>query len=243
MADFNLFDDYHTTLDQTTLRQVIDFFQLHRPVLSIPYLEQSSISRIVPDELILLRPIVVDGKVQGLVAVYEMPFLKYTMTSTKLFGIYLDWLGRSIENIEKYTNVSEKSIVDDSFGVYKHSFFLDRIEEELEQSRQYMVPLSILQLHIANYEKIKDARRKVIKKGIIAATQTLIRKTDCLALDADDSKLNLLLPFADDRHVENLKSKILARLNRYELKINSENDATGTSSHRGVEQDTRTGTD
>lgn len=220
VIDHDMFGGSEYELSAPTAAKLTTFLQTNNRVYSLPEIEQIEAFSDVPEEAILIGPLVVNGRVLGVAVIYEMPFLMYTLNNIKLFDIYLDWLGRSVFNAQKYNRVSFTSILNEEFGVYKFSYFLERLEEEFEQSKNYMIPMALMHIHIDDFEEIKPARRSVVKKILVESIGELIRKTDCLALDENLDRLNILMPLADEAHVQKLKLQIEQRIARYQIKIN-----------------------
>ena len=96
----------------------------------------------------------------------------------------------------KTPRAEEQIIIDSLTGVYTHSYFLKRLEEEFERAQRYETPLSLVLIGIDKFEKIKD------KLGDEAASYLLIkmanhllsrtRTTDVLARSNHDNFLIIL---------------------------------------------------
>ncbi len=101
------------------------------------------------------------------------------------------------EVLSRKTPAAEEQIIIDSLtGVYTHSYFLKRLEEEFERAQRYETPLSLVLMGIEGFDKIKDklgdeaASYILIKMANHLLSQT--RTSDVLARSTQDNFLIIL---------------------------------------------------
>jgi len=162
----------------------------------------------------------IDRDPYAMVVIYDMPFLKYIPSNFSLFKILIDLLSFMIQKSQKYNRMSSYNVIDSELNIYKHSYFLDRISEEFEQAKTYMLPLVLIQVKIENLEKIDEKKLMSILVLISTTIKENIRKMDCVAKGEEPGKWFVLLPLTSEDKAEEVISNIHNTLESIQPPIN-----------------------
>ena len=95
-----------------------------------------------------------DNEVMGIITVEKMPFLRFTPTSVKLFALLSDWASSAFQRALRFQQTRDRNIEDERTGAYNYFYVLKRLSEEIERSRRYGLPLTLMALSIRDYERI-----------------------------------------------------------------------------------------
>lgn len=170
------------------------------------------------DGALIACPIMLEGNCFGVLAIYDIPFLKYVPSNFKLIAMLTDWLGSSIQKSIDFQKISDRSSTDLLFDVTKFKTFEDRMEEELEQSLTYSTPLTILNFKIMGHQNLEDYKKVPIKKSLIKILDEYSKKMDVISLGKDESELFMLL-IKDEKTSAELMNKIIADFNEYDFQV------------------------
>ncbi|OGP69626.1 MAG: hypothetical protein A2Y80_10040 [Deltaproteobacteria bacterium RBG_13_58_19] len=130
----------------------------------------------------MLQERVQAGEVLGLVAAgRKQPF---TPEETELFRIFALQGEAALKNLLLFEEVKSLAIRDGLTGLYNHRHFWEILPHEVEQSRRYQQPLSLLFIDIDNFKKVNDTyghhQGDVVLKTMAHYLQEAVRHADLL---------------------------------------------------------------
>jgi two-component system cell cycle response regulator len=130
----------------------------------------------------MLQERVQAGAVLGLVAAgRKQPF---TPEETEIFRIFTLQGEAALKNLLLFEEVKSLAIRDGLTGLYNHRHFWEILPHEVEQSRRYHQPLSLLFLDIDNFKKVNDTyghhQGDVVLKTMAQYLQEAVRHADLL---------------------------------------------------------------
>lgn len=73
-----------------------------------------------------------------------------------LINSFAEHLSTAIINSEKYQKILELSITDGLTGLYVHRYFQQTLEKEIQRSKRYHMPLSLIMLDFDNFKQFND---------------------------------------------------------------------------------------
>jgi diguanylate cyclase (GGDEF)-like protein len=131
------------------------------------------------------------GELVGALCIHRMPFLNFNSASINLFTFLMAWANRAIGRATYIQNLKTHEIIDPEFGVYSYRYFMTRSEEEIQRSKTYYLPLSLILTRIDGLEGLSIEK----KTAILSAIAQLL-KENSRAMDVVARYLEKNLPFA-----------------------------------------------
>ncbi|GAB4013011.1 MAG: hypothetical protein Fur0010_09440 [Bdellovibrio sp.] len=113
--------------------------------------------------------------------VFEIPFLKFVPTTFKMIDMYSKWLIQSIDKISKYHDLEERSFLNAELNIYKNHYYLERLEEEIEQAKHYELKFSVIQFSIQNWDILTKGRQKIAKRIVVENLRSMTKKMDVIS--------------------------------------------------------------
>lgn len=109
---------------------------------------------------ILAAPLVNDGKVEAVINVERIPFLKYSPTNIRLFYLIADLGSTALANSKRFQQMKKENIVDVDTGLATVAFMETALQAELQRYRRTDLPFAVCLMQVDN----EDALRKVLGK-------------------------------------------------------------------------------
>lgn len=125
-----------------------------------------------------------------------------------------DFAGIAISNAKAVEKIRELVITDDLTGLYNSRYFFDQIEYEIERSKRYGSPLSLVFFDLDRFKSVNDTHGHLTGSSLLTEVGTIvarnIRKTDKAARYGGDEFVIILphtektgaLAFATKLHME-----------------------------------------
>lgn len=155
------------------------------------------------------------GDVAAVLCIQKMPFLNFNSASINLFAFLLGWANRSAARASYVTGLKAHEIVDPDYGVYSASYFRLRLEEELQRSKTYYLPLSVGLVGMEGARGMENERRKKIFSAVGQLLRETCRLMDVVAvIPEDDLPFAVLFLTASKAQAEGMKTKILEAYSR-----------------------------
>ncbi|PJB52400.1 MAG: hypothetical protein CO099_12820 [Bdellovibrio sp. CG_4_9_14_3_um_filter_39_7] len=170
--------------------------------------------------IVLSIPLLVEDKLWGVLAIYEIPFLKYVPTTFKMIEIYGKWLSHSLSKADAFNHLEDHIFLDPEFHVYKHDHYLERLAEEIEQAQSCKTKFSVLKLEILNWNILSIGKRKLHKKIIVESLRKLSKKMDVIALGKSENEIEVLVLGSHDR-AEGIMDRTQRHLATYKNETNN----------------------
>ena len=174
-------------------------------------ISEATPSRILRQEMLMATPLLSEDRdVMGILVVEKMPFLRFTPAAVKLFALLGDWASSALQRALRFQQTRDRNIEDEVTGAYNHSYVLKRLGEEIERSRLYGVPLTLVAVRVEGYEEIPPVKVPGVLRTLSFVFRHGTRTIDVLGKHADEGTFLFVLP-----HVSNEEGAALAdRLRR-----------------------------
>jgi hypothetical protein len=173
------------------------------------------------DRIILSGPFLDEfGAIEGFICIYSMPFLNYIPSNFKLLQLYMEWFSLTWQRAIEFSDAITNNIVEEEFGIFKYSYFYDRIAEEFERAKTFMLPLTLIKIKFKNYHSIFEENIIFVKKIIAKVILDEIRKIDCFAEGEKENEWNIILPIIEANETDQLVSKLKSNIESLEMVIN-----------------------
>jgi hypothetical protein len=154
------------------------------------------------DASLIAIPLLLDGKIEFLVQIKDIPFLDYIPSNFKISDLYNKWVSSSLVYGRNYQNSMRNNIWNDQLQVYQYNYFHDRVTEEFNRSKAYMLPLSLLKIKVDSFDGISTSKSLTIRKLICGLLAKSIRKLDYITEGKDQSEYLVVFPIFDAKSVE-----------------------------------------
>jgi diguanylate cyclase (GGDEF)-like protein len=165
-----------STIDFESIQPYEAFFREYPSSISYELFEfqfknTAEIKKISPAEPEIVVPIIGISGLYGII-LFGKKILESDYSSEEI--TYVDKLMKfaaiAIQNNIHYT----KSVTDVKTGLYNHSFFIERLEEELARAKRYESSIAVLVLDLDHFKLLND------KHGHLAGDKVLIEVSDIL---------------------------------------------------------------
>lgn len=119
-----------------------------------------------------------------------------TPEETELFRIFILQGEAGIKNLAVFEQVKSMAIRDALTGLYNYGYFKEALHDEVEKSRRYKIPLSLLFLDIDDFKQVNDTLGHLRGDKILRQVATIlkrgIRQADLLCRYGGDEFVMLL---------------------------------------------------
>jgi two-component system cell cycle response regulator len=120
----------------------------------------------------------------------------FTLEETELFRIFILQGEAGIKNLVLFDRVKSMAIRDALTGLYNYGYFKEALHYEVEKSRRYNTPLSLVFLDIDNFKQINDTlghlKGDKIMRHVASILKNGIRQADLLCRYGGDEFVVLL---------------------------------------------------
>jgi len=128
-----------------------------------------------------------------------------TPEEAELFRIFILQGEAGIKNLVLFDQVKSMAIRDALTGLYNYGYFKDALHYEVEKSRRYKVPLSLLFLDIDDFKRVNDTlghlKGDKILRQVAAILKQGIRQSDLLCRYGGDEFVMLLSQTPPDQAI------------------------------------------
>jgi diguanylate cyclase (GGDEF)-like protein len=151
-----------------------------------------------------------------------------TSEETELFRIFILQGEAGIKNLALFEQVKSMAIRDALTGLYNYGYFREALHYEVERSRRYQTPLSLLFLDIDDFKQVNDTlghlKGDKIMRQVAASLRQGSRQADLLCRYGGDEFVMLLSQTPSDQAMvlaERLRQGIAqSYMNRLKPKVN-----------------------
>ena len=142
----------------------------------------------------------------------------FTQADEQILTTIADFAGIAISNAKAIAKIKELVITDDLTGLYNSRYFFEQIEYEVERSRRYSTPLSLVFFDLDKFKNVNDTYGHLVGSRLLAEVgrlvQSNIRKTDKAARYGGDEFV-VILPQTDKAGATIFAHKMLDCLHKY----------------------------
>jgi len=149
---------------------------------------------------ILVAPLNVGGHVVGVINVEELPFLKFTPTSVRLFFLIIDLGSSAISKNRRFAALEELSVIEPDSGLHASIYFERRLVSELQRFSRAGAPFVYLLMKIDNFPTFAEKLGKGMvrfEREITGHIFTQKRDLDIISATDEDGIYRMLLPATD----------------------------------------------
>lgn len=159
-----------------------------------------------------------DGSLIGVITVEQIPFIRFTPSTLKLFSIVLDWLSLSIENAIYFQAVQSRDIQDEVIGIYTYPYFKQRLKEEFLRTKKYSLPLSLLIVKLKEFERIEPKKLVPLLKSLYLILKNNLRDIDLIAHYESQDSLAVIFPTLHGPELQKIKLKVIEDFQSYSFR-------------------------
>lgn len=149
-----------------------------------------------------------DGAVIGIIAIERIPFLKLTPTNVRLFSMILDWGATALQTATEYERTHERSLVDDTTGVYVAAHTMRLVREESLRSQRYQLPLSLVTMRVEHLHAIRADMLANVLTTVTEVARLSLRTVDIIGHHQIPGMFILILPMTDAEQANVVATRI-----------------------------------
>lgn len=120
-------------------------------------------------------PMIAGGELMGVIAVASYKAYAFNEQDQALLLNVANQAAIAVDNAKHHASVEEQARRDSLTGVFNHGYFLQRLDEEIEQARDNEKPLSLIMLDIDYFKEYNDQHGHVIGDEVLRLTVEAIR--------------------------------------------------------------------
>jgi len=126
-----------------------------------------------------------DGEATAVIAVDDIPFIHFNRRTLNVMALLCEWAGLALQEGDRITSMKERGLYDDTLGVFREEYLLERLREEAARSVKYKLPLSLVAV-LTESEAARARAARILRREV--------RVFDALALSDSFSGFFVLLP-------------------------------------------------
>ncbi|MGE3763516.1 MAG: GGDEF domain-containing protein [Kofleriaceae bacterium] len=166
-------------------------------------------------------PLMMYGGTDGVIAVQSTHVGAFRVDHQRL----LESLGLQIAAALQNAHLYELAMVDGLTGLFMRRYFDARIEEEIERSKRYSTPFSVLMMDVDDFKKLNDEHGHLIGDRVLRAiancVKSQLRGVDTAARYGGE-EIAVILPRSDMVAAYNVGERIRAAIT--ELRVTTDSD-------------------
>jgi diguanylate cyclase (GGDEF)-like protein len=166
-----------------------------------------------------------EKRVAGLLALYRAE-PAYTSEEEGIFEVATSLIAMALANIHAQRRIQKLADTDDLTGIGNKRSFRTKLAAEVERSRVYRVPLSVLMIDLDDFKAINDTHGHpmgdVILSELCGAIREILRPTDHFARFGGD-EFTVILPHTDLDGAKATAERILERVR--EMRLEADDDS------------------
>jgi diguanylate cyclase (GGDEF)-like protein len=166
-------------------------------------------------------PMIAGGNLVGLISVSSYQENAFTENDQALLLNVANQAAIAVDNARHHASVEDQAHRDSLTGVYNHGYFLECLEEEINQSKNQEIPLSLIMLDIDLFKEYNDRYGHVIGDEVLRLTVQAIRthiKTTDIVGRWGGEEFGVILTGATTEHALQVAERIRQTLLELPLK-------------------------
>ncbi len=145
-------------------------------------------------------PIIFENEVIGIINI-ESPILnRFTEDDRILVETLSNTIGIAIMNARLYEETKKLTIMDSLTGLGNYRYLVESVTKEIEKSKRYDLPISLIFLDLDNFKRINDTKGHEVGNMILIKVSEIIKKnirSSDTAFRYGGDEFVILLPFTD----------------------------------------------
>ncbi len=162
----------------------------------------------VKETVLISVPLLIEGNLEYLVSIYEVPFLEYIPSNFKMVDLYGKWLSSSLVYGRLYHHSMSNNVWNEQLQIYHYKFFKDHIDDEFMRAKTFQLPLTVLRVGLKNTGAMSESKVFHIKKIVCGLLAQSVRSLDYICEGKDDEDFYVIFPVFDSVGVKNILSKV-----------------------------------
>ena len=150
---------------------------------------------------ILAAPLVVENEVRAVLNVSQLPFLKFTPTTIRLFYLIADLGSTALLHNDRFAKMQDASILDPETGLHTLAFLDSRLREEMQRFKRTQLPFGVAVMRIDHQKAIRKHLGKDGMRALHRRMGELLvrnkRDIDVVALSEDRQEFLFVLPITE----------------------------------------------
>ncbi len=182
-------------------------------------LSEASPAEVMRHRLLMMTPLIGhNDEVIGMLVVEKLPFLRFTPSAVKLFGLLGDWASTAFQTALRFQETRDRNIEDELTGAYSWSYWTKRLGQEVPRARQYGLALSVVAVRIEDYYVIPPVKLPSVQQALALVFRQCIRPIDILGKPPDADLFVIALPHMGPEEANALASRISHEVDRFGFK-------------------------
>lgn len=144
---------------------------------------------------LISMPVYVSEKLNGVLAIYDIPFLEYTPNNFGLIEVLTSWFERSLLQSDKYRSLTANSIFDNHYEVYTYQYFQEKLKEDFDSCKRYDVNLYLIRVKLVAHQTLTQGKQDQLKKFVAGVLKASMRTTDIATLSKHDNELYVMFSY------------------------------------------------
>jgi diguanylate cyclase (GGDEF)-like protein len=166
-------------------------------------------------------PLMMYGGCEGVIAVQSTHPAAFRADHQRLLESLAAQIAAALQNAHLY----ELAMVDGLTGLFMRRYFDARIEEEIERSKRYGTPFSVVMMDVDNFKKLNDEHGHLIGDRVLKAIANVVkaqmRGVDTAARYGGE-EISLILPRTDMLNAYNVGERIRSAIAEQRVTTDSE---------------------
>ena len=149
----------------------------------------------------------------------------FTRNDRRFLALFTAVLSTLHDNMQVRKRIRVLADTDELTGIANRRYFRRQLPQEIERSRTYKLPLSLLMIDVDDFKEINDTFGHVVGDVVLSelcgAMRESLRTPDFIARYGGD-EFAVTLPHTDLRAAERIAERILARLSDVTIEVDPE---------------------
>lgn len=173
------------------------------------------LSRILSVKNFLLYPILIQGRVGGVIAIgNQLATFKYIEEDMELIGIFAKQLSIAIENDFLAQKVKDLEVKDALTGLYNRRYITARFDEEILRAISQQQPCSFIIVQVTNFKDFQARYGDIVVENVLikmaSLLKSVVREID-RAARLEDGTFGVVVSQKNKRQAEYLATQIIER--------------------------------
>lgn len=137
------------------------------------FIAQDKVVRLTPADAVILVPLIIERTVLGCLVIFCHPDIVKQYEQRRAF---FDAAWGQLALALAIAIQGELAILDRLTGMVNHAYFLKRLNQEVERSQRYQMPLGLLMIDIDNFKSVNDTLGHPQGDAVLKIVARLIKK-------------------------------------------------------------------
>jgi len=153
----------------------------------------------------------------GVISLYRKALNSFKPAELSLFDRIAEEIAKVIDKTLLFRQTKELSITDELTGLYNRRYFNERIDQEVQRSKRYKRPLTVLMIDIDHFKNYNDINGHLmgdeILKRVAHTLEANVRQADILARYGGEEFV-VILPEIDKKNAFQVAEKLRSTIEK-----------------------------